>query len=150
MAEQFPRINGYEYSFSDVEITVDGQRYTGIRSLSYNPTRDVGMAEGSPAQPLGYGRGTYGGGEGSFSMLRVSFDAMVEAVGEGYMEKIFPIVASYAPEGSPITTDELIGCTMTGIDFQGERGPDPLYVEVSFKFLNMLTNGVAPLRGMLV
>ena len=147
--ESYPTINGHEYSFSSIELRWGDKKYTGFKAIKYKHGRDVGKAEGSPAQPLGNTRGSYKGVDGSISVLRKTFDAMVADMGEGYLEEVFDIQVSFAEKYQDIVTDELRGLQLTDEDFSNERGPDPTMVERTFTGLMLLPNGVKPLRNML-
>ena len=149
MAESFPTINGYEYSFSSVELRWRDKRYTGFKSINYKHSRDVGFAEGSPTQPLGLTRGSYGGVEGDLELLRKTFNAMVEDMGEGYLEQVFDILVTFAEKGQATCTDELRGITLTEESFDNARGADATTVKRSIKGLMLLPNGVKPLANML-
>ncbi|MEM9692608.1 MAG: hypothetical protein AAGA56_08690 [Myxococcota bacterium] len=149
MAESFPNINGYEYSFASIEINVDGRTYTGIKAMNYRHSREVGNAEGSPAELLGFARGSYTGVEGDMMMLRRTHDTLVQDLGPGYFDRMWDAIVSYAEEGLPLVTDELRGCTFTEEDYSNERGADPTMISLSFKGLQLRPNGVAPLRDMI-
>ncbi|MEM9693011.1 MAG: hypothetical protein AAGA56_10730 [Myxococcota bacterium] len=149
MAESFPTINGYEYSYASIEIYIAGRVYTGVKAMNYRHSREVGDAEGSPAELLGFSRGSYNGLEGDLVMLRRTRDTMAAELGAGYFDRMWDATVSYAEEGLPLVTDELRGCTFTEEDFSNERGSDPTMVSLSFKGLQLRPNGVAPLRDMI-
>lgn len=147
--ENYPNINGHEYSFSDIELRWNGNRYTGFRQLNYKHSREVGKAEGSRPEPYGHTRGIYVGCEGTLIVLRKTYNQMVADMGEGFMEQQFDIDASYGAKFQDPVTDELRGCTLTDEDFNNERGSDAAYVERAFTGLQLLPNGVKPIEGML-
>jgi hypothetical protein len=144
MGEQYPNADGYEVSFNSIELRWREKTYTGFKALKYKHGKDSGFAEGSPDEPLGHTRGTYKGVEGSIMVLRRTFDAMVADIGPGYLDAVFEIRATMA-EGTDTRTDIIRSVKILEESFGGERGPDPLYVERTFKGLKLLPNGVEPL-----
>jgi hypothetical protein len=70
------------------------------------------------------------------------FKALIGA-GGALLQAQFTIVCAYVPRGvGTLTTDTLIGCTLTEIDKGYSQGNEPLAEKFSFKYLNQLDNGV--------
>ena len=146
MPESYPKINGYHYSYGSIELVVDGRRYVGHRTINYNQAREVGVADGSPSEPLAFTRGHLSAGEGELALLRQTFNAMVSDLGAGWFEKQFDINVTFADKDQPTVTDELRGCVWTDRQHNNEKGPDATVVTLPFRFLKLLDNGVEPVE----
>ena len=105
----YPMINGLRYSWASVRIQADGNEYVDIKDITYSHTIDRGEVRGSGPQLLGFTRGEYKA-EGSITFLKEGYDALIAAFGDGYLEHVFDIAVSYADEGQPTVTDQLVGC----------------------------------------
>lgn len=124
-----PLINGRRYSFSSIEVDVNGRKYTGVKSISYNDGLDPGMARGTSPIPLGHTEGDYEA-EASMTMFRAEFDTMLSQLGDGYGEVSFPITATYAAQGQPTVTDRLPAVRIKKVTNSNEQGNDPTEVEL--------------------
>lgn len=137
---QYPLINGHRYSFSSLEANIAGIPVPGISELSYNDGLEPGAIEGTSPQRLGRTRGKYES-DGSMSMYRQEFDELTARLGDGYGERSFNIVASYADDGQPTVTDRLVGCRIKKVDNQAQKGSDPLEVKLELDIMYIERNG---------
>lgn len=150
MGEDYSNTEGFEPSFQSIELVWNDKTYTGFKALKYKHGRDRGLAEGSKSEPYGHTRGLYKPPEGSISVLRRTFDTMVTDIGPGYLDAVFEMrVTMDEPNGYGTKTDIIQGVVILDEDMGGERSPDALYVERTWKGLKLLPGGVEPLSDAL-
>ena len=83
MAE-YPKINGQIYSFASVEVKVGTQVFTGFTDVSYTQTLEPGIFRGTRPEKLARTIGEHNV-EGSFTLVKVEYQELIEALGDGYM-----------------------------------------------------------------
>ncbi len=143
----FPLINGHRFSWASVALKVDGAEVVHVKEISYTHKLEAGMVRGTGAQVAGRTRGEYSA-EGSMTLLREGWDELRIALGDGYLEKSFPIIVSYAEDGQAVVTDELVGARITSVENSPSQGSDGLEVSLELSLLYVLENGKKPLRNM--
>ena len=129
---EYPLINGFRYSFASIEVSIDGRKMIGFREINYRVRREPGEVRGAHPEPLGLTRGeiTY---EADLVAYAEEAEELIKQLGDGYMEKPFDITVTYAEEGQPTVTDQLLGCTIVQIERAHTRGTDPLEVRLQLK-----------------
>lgn len=143
----YPKVNGRVFSYASVEIQVDGELITGIKSVTYSDKVERSKARGAGRQPLGRTAGEYDA-EGSLTLLREDANALIARFGEGWMDRAFDVVVTYAEQGLPTQTDVLRGCLIDEANGSNEQGTDPLETELTLNVMYIERNGVLPVRGM--
>ena len=147
MADQV--INGNTYDYSSIEINVRGRRYLGITEVSYSDSLEPGEKRGAHAQPLAFTRGEYSS-EASVTMGKDDFYEMLADLGSGYMEVVLDTVSvTYAEEGQPTKSDEIVGARITSVEDGHSQGSDALTVSLELKPHFVRRDGKTPLRTML-
>jgi len=147
MPIEYPLINGDRYDFASIVFHINGDVVLGVKEISYKNSRERGEVRGTHPQKLARTRGQYKS-EASATLYRREFDELVQKLGEGYMEIVFPITVSYANDGQPLVTDTIVGCTITEDDHSNSSGTDPTEVKITFDPMYILVNGVAPIKGL--
>ncbi len=129
----FQLINGKQYDFTSIEITVlpqggPPQVRFGVKSLNYNHGLKPGEGRGTRAQIALRSRGKYEAGA-DFEMYKSEYTALITSLagigggGSGYMEVPFDITVAYAESGQPTITDRIQGCRiMKDTDSNSEDG----------------------------
>src|SRR4051812_25063026 len=140
---QYPLINGVRYSFSSIELALDGATMIGFKELSYKAALDPGEVRGAAAQLIGRTRGQFSA-DGALTLYRQEFDELVARLGPGFMERSFPIAAMYADEGQPTVCDQLIGCRIKNVDKSSSEGSEALTVKLDLHIMLIRFNGVSP------
>lgn len=143
----FPLINGHRYSWASASFDIDDSEVVNIKELTYSHQLEPGQVRGTGPQVAGMTRGEYSA-EGSMVLLREGWDELRAKMGDGYMEKYFRIVVSYAEEGQPVQTDELVGCRITSVENSPSQGTDGLETSIDLAITYILENGVKPVRDM--
>lgn len=143
----FPLINGRRFSFASLDCRVRGIPVVGIKELSYSDKLEPGAVRGTKAQSLGRTLGDYEC-DGSITIYREEFDALVAELGDGYGGIAFDITAHYADEGQPTSTDEVRGCRIKNVENNPSQGTDPLEVKLDLDVMYILRNGKCLLPGL--
>ncbi len=144
----YPKINGQIYSFASIEIKVGTQIFTGFTDLSYTQTLEPGIFRGTRPEKLARTIGEHNV-EGSFTLVKVEYQELIAALGDGYMQTPFDITATYAETNSPITTDVLTACRITSEEDSHSQGTDALAVACDLDIIKMTRNGLLPIVGQL-
>ena len=143
----YPDINGNRFEWASVEVRCDGRRYLGCKSLNYSQELAPGEVYGNHAQKLSRTRGELKQ-DGSLEMFKDEADDLIETFGDGYMEKVFDIVANYQ-ESARIKTVILHGCRIKKVDDSHQQGTDALTTKFDLDVMWIERNGKKPLRDML-
>jgi len=147
MAE-YPKINGQIYSFASVEVKVGTQVFTGFTDVSYTQTLEPGIFRGTRPEKLARTIGEHNV-EGSFTLVKVEYQELIEALGDGYMQTGFDITVTYSETNSPIVTDVLTSCRITSEEDSHSQGTDALVVACDLDIMKMTRNGLLPIVGQL-
>lgn len=149
MAQNYPEINGNRYSWASVEITVDGTKFYGCKSISYKASLKPGKMRGTSVEYQGRTRGE-AENEGSIEFYKEEFAELLDSLEDGFLEATFDVQISYSEtDQSPVVTDELIGCRITSVDESHSEGPDPLTVKCDLDVMRIKLFGydaVTPLQ----
>lgn len=81
-------------------------------------------------------------------VLRSTLDQIVAERGDGWMEEEFDITATYGNDDQALVTDELIGCTILGVENSSAEGADPNEVTLNLDIKAIKYNGKSPMKGM--
>jgi hypothetical protein len=147
MAVSFPLINAHRYSWASVAADVNGAELVQFKEINYSHKLEPGKVRGIGPQIAGATRGEYEA-EGSMVLYQEEWDVLRDRLGDGYMEVYFPISVSYAEDGQPTTTDELVGCRITSVEKKPSQGTDGLEVSCNLHITYLLENGKKPLKNM--
>lgn len=143
----YPKVNGRVLSYASIEVQIDGEIVTGIKAISYSDKMERAKARGAGRQPLGRTSGDYDA-EGSMTLLREDFHALIDRFGNGWMDKAFDVIVTYDEEGVATRTDRLVGCLIEAADGSNEQGTDPLETELPLNILYIERNGISPFNGL--
>lgn len=141
-------INGRNYDWEDISVTLPGGDAVGITEIKYTDGQSIEARYGKGSVPRGYGRGNYEA-SGSMVLDREEWEKLkneLTATGGGiYDHAPFTIVVSYANNDMPTVTDTLKDCKITKFSgaggSQGDDNVSPMTCE--FTILKpILWNGV--------
>ena len=149
MSSESKLINGYIYDHGDLTVKWGGKQYDDVKELKYSTKREVGKFRGTSPMARGRTRGTIDF-EGSIVILRSIFDQIVAERGDGWIESEFDITATYGNDGQPLVTDELIGCTVIGVENSSSDGADPNEVTLNLDIKSVKYGGKVSMKGMKV
>lgn len=142
----YPVINGFAYSWASIAIRVDGAETVAIKEISYTHKVERSKIRGAGMRPIGRTRGEYEA-EGSLTLYREGWDTLRRKFGAGYMERRFSIVVSYAEEGQPVVTDELLDCVIASVENNPSQGTDALEVSLDLDIMALREGGLSPLNA---
>ena len=101
MAEiEFPIINGFVVSWASISLQIGGidlsgtTGYRGFRALSYKTTVERSPMYGAGREIIGYTEGTVAH-EASVTWIFESYHAVIDQLGEGFMDKGMTLSASF-------------------------------------------------------
>lgn len=147
----YPLINGCRHSFASIVLKIDGQEFSGFKSITYARHRERAIVPGANPDPLGKTRGknTY---ECEIEIYHAEFKAFVlEHFGSGYGDKFFAIEVSYGENGFPVQTDRILGNTIDDTEGGGTEGTDALTRKFKTTPIKIIFDGkddnATPLRG---
>lgn len=145
-------VNGSLYSFvscrprvGNFELLITSANYTD----AWERTEAMANAPGS----VGRTRGTYKVDTCELEMLRKHYEEflaeLVRLAGPtGNPNEVrFDLVMSYAEDGQPITTDELVTCQVKGNGLENQQGADPSKAKVPLDCRALILNGRLPYKG---
>ena len=147
MSAESKLINGYIYDHGDLTVKWGGKQYDDVKELKYSTKREIGKFRGNSPVARGRTRGTIDF-EGSIVILRSTFDQIVAERGDGWMEDEFDTTATYGNDGQPLVTDELVGCTVIGVENSSSEGADPNEVTLNLDIKSIKYGGKSPMKGM--
>jgi hypothetical protein len=143
----FPLINGNRYGWASVGFDIEGAEQVHVTECTYEHNLEPGEVRGTGPQVAGTTLGEYSA-SGSITFNQEGWDELRAKLGDGYMAKRFQLTVSYADEGQAVTTDELVGCRITGVSKNPSQGTDGLTVECALHIMYIIENGVKPLPNM--
>lgn len=147
MSAESKLINDYVYDHGDLTVKWGGKLYDDIKELKYSTKREIGKFRGTSPLARGRTRGTLDF-EGSMVVLRSTLDTLIAERGDGWMEEEFDVTATYGNDGQPLVTDELIGCTVIGVENSSSEGADPNEVTLNLDIKGIKYNGKVPMKGL--
>lgn len=144
----YPLINGHRFDWSSVQVTIDGIRYTGVKSITYRQTLTPGKVRGTRSQVTGRTRGQYDC-EGSVEFYKEDYSDIVRALSafgtRGYMEYAFPIVVQYSSGVLAVKTDVLAGCRLASDEDAPTESSDGLVVSCDLDIMYITRDGFSAL-----
>ncbi len=143
----FPIVNGNTFDYSSVEVWVDGRPYRGVKSINYKDSLKGTKVRGTHAQPLGRTRGEYDA-DGDIEFYRETWNDIRNALGPGYMERVFDVTVQYQEVPSPIQVDRLRGVRISENNRSNAQGADALTVKLTLDILLPIEDsGIAPINN---
>lgn len=141
---QFPLINGAGFSYSSIELKINGLIFRGFKSINYDYSRERVKVYGNSPDPLfkTVGKADY---TCDAEIYVAEWYAFMAQLGAGFGDVFFPILVTYTQAGFDTVQDSILGCTIDKLSASQSEGPDPLVRKVEFNPLKILLNGLDPL-----
>lgn len=145
------RVNGNIVSWGSVIVKINGERFHGFTSVSYNDKRERVKAYGMGKHqaPRGRSRGKYSTDPVKLAGPKSTFQAMRKALaalssdGISYGDVEFQIVVQYVEtDESESQTVELEDAVWMSNGSNEEESPDPLKEECEFDIMKIRRNGL--------
>lgn len=148
----YPLINGNRVSWSSVEIKVIGQRYIGVKNVSYGLELKPGDVVGTHIERIARTDGeqkTSGGME----MYKEEADVLIAALAaiglpqlKGYMQVEFDVIINFRVQSIlPISNVVMQNCRITKVDDSHSQGIDALTTKFDLDPMRILRNGLLPI-----
>jgi len=147
MADEI-RINGIAHSWGSTKLKIDGERYTGISSISYSDKLETafGYGMGKSHKPRAQSRGKYSAEQVVMKCQTSTAQSIRDTLaskgdGSSYGVVNVPIVLQYLePDDTPITV-EFEDCRLVEDGSSDEEGSDVLTVEIKWSTFGIRRNG---------
>jgi len=147
MADEI-RINGIAHSWGSTKLKIDGERYTGISSISYSDKLETafGYGMGKSHKPRSQSRGKYSAEQIVMKVQTSTAQSIRDKLsekggGSSYGVVNVPIVLQYLePDDTPITV-EFEECRLVEDGTSDEEGSDVLTVEIKWSTFGIRRNG---------
>lgn len=138
---QYPLVRGSVFSYSSIELKLNGLIFRGFKSINYERKRDRPMQYGNSPDPLGkvVGQNSY---TCDAEVYLAEWNSFMAALGKGYGDVFFPIFVTYVQNGFDTICDQIIGCTVDTTTASQSQGTDPLSRKLDFNPTKILFNGV--------
>lgn len=138
-------VNGFEHSFQQIELIMDGRRWDMFKDISYKGDVKKNNLNSSDGRIVGNTQGKLET-DGSISMLRSQFKTFRRWLlrgkprRTGITQVFFDIQVIYGSDDSQ-ETDELTRCTLNGIDVKNSDNTDPLYITCGLSIQGIRLDG---------
>lgn len=135
--------NSNEYAWVDIKVVLLGREVEGLRGIEYKVKRqkEALYAAGKKARGIQKGRKEY---DGTITILQSELIALDRAAQEKGYEDItdidFDVIVSYLPESGVITTDKVMGASITEIPRGMKEGDLQMEIALPFIALDVVSN----------
>jgi hypothetical protein len=141
MASAYPNVNGVEYSWSHIEVTLPGAFPTpiaGISSVKYSDQTERELVRGAGQVARGFSAGEYSVDSCSIACtwgdwrerILPALQALAANQGLGVYDLAFTMLVSYEKPSGTIITDRIEGCRVKKIAAEHETGAAGLKTEI--------------------
>jgi hypothetical protein len=139
-----PLVNGIAWGWAEIELSIDGQHFSAVKSINYKTSVQRGKVRGTSMRVLGLTSGE-ADQEGDLELAMDDYRALLTMLGDGYLKRQFDIAVSYSNEDgvnlvdNPFTyTDQLKGCRLKGTEHSHSQGPEGLTVKLPLDIMQIL------------
>lgn len=144
------RINGNQISWSSAKLTINGERYTGIASISYADALEVSKAYGMGRShaPRGRSAGKYTPDPLTMRAWKSTAQAIREQLaalspsGTSYGRVAVPIVLQYVEPDDAVITVEFDAARLVKCTASNEEGADNLAEDLEWDVMLIRRNGL--------
>lgn len=141
------KINEIPYDWGTLEAGGVGLVLSGIRSATYGPEVEDAKVRGAGREAFDVTPGQGNWKDVQVTLTEATYRAIVDALGDGYMMKKFPLTFSYGFYGQPTIVDELRGCRIKDDAHNPTQGPEGLEVSLTLSHVSGRMNGKNPFVG---
>lgn len=124
----FPNPLGSFYSYSNIELNVNGQIFAGVKAINYKDTLGRQFVRGTAMQPLGMTQGRYEA-HGDIEMYLDAWSALSTALGPGWRQRPITATVSYGPNVAmplPFIIDVIPSFFLGDVDASQSESEDAL------------------------
>lgn len=138
---QYPDINGVYYGWSSVEISIAGDVTFGVKDVTYDDGAEPGEVRGTKSRIIARTRGEYKC-TGGITLYKRNLAALLAKLGDGFGNKVFDVLVSYADIGQPTTSDKLVGCKIKKIADSPKAGSDAAECKIDLHVFQIERDGL--------
>lgn len=152
MSVSYPLIQGHKHDHGSIEVNVitqDGEPriFTAVTEITYSQGLTPGEVRGTAAQLLALTKGVLTAGEGTLVMPKEDAQELRDALGDGYMEKIFSITINYSALNVRTVTDKLEGVRITNEELSSSAGSEDAITEtLTIMYVQGTRGGLSPVK----
>lgn len=145
MAQSYPDLEGFAYSFARGEISLNGNIYTAVTGVSFEQGTEEGTVKGTRPYPIARTEGTMGLGTGTitFSDDRERWD-FINDLGEGYRNVIWGLTWILKGKDETERRLECISCRVLNASVDHSEGAEALGGDIEFSFMSHKIDGNSP------
>lgn len=139
-----PLINGIAYGYGEIVVHIDSFPFTAISAINYKTSVTRGTVRGTSPRKLAVTTGDMDS-EADIEMAMDDYRALLRALGDGYLKRIFHVSVSYSDDDgvndivpAHLYTDELFGVRLNGTEHSHSQGPDGLKVKIPLSVMQIL------------
>lgn len=147
MADEI-RINGIAHSWGSSKLKIDGERYSGVTSISYSDKLETAFGYGMAKshKPRSQSRGKYSAEQVVMKVQTSTAQAIRDMLAErgdgvSYGVVTVPIVLQYLEPDDEAITVEFEDCRLVEDGSSDEEGSDVLSVEIKWSTFGIIRNG---------
>lgn len=141
-------VNGAAYSHANSEVRILDKVRQFVAEIEYEHEDEPGEIRGTHKQRLATVDGDYKA-SGKLTLSQGQAQQIIDELGDGYLEKRFPIVCSYTGEGLKLITDTLGGCKIKKESFSSKSGNEGHMVVWELDITYLKKNGKKPLKKLI-
>ncbi len=142
----FPNPLGAYYSFSNIELSVDGLVFAGVKAINYKDTLGRQFVRGTAMQPLGMTQGRYEA-HGDIEFYLDGFALLVTSLGPGFRQRPLTATITYGPNPAmplPFIIDVIPAFFLGEIDASQGESEDALTRKMTMHIPTQIQWGLIP------
>jgi len=130
-------ISSKNYSWSNLQVVALGRKYQGITGVRYKRNVDLEEVYGAGDEPMDIAEGNKSY-EGEITLLQSELEAMQRAGAFDSGANGVDIIHAYVPkDGTPITTDIVVGAKFSGVEKALAQNDKKMEVTLPYKALGI-------------
>ena len=143
----FPNPLGAYYSYSNIELSVDGLVFAGVKAVNYKDTLGRQFVRGTAMQPLGMTQGRYEA-HGDIEFYLEGFMLLVTSLGPGFRQRPITATITYGPNLAmvplPFIVDVIPAFFLGEIDASQGESEDALTRKMTMHIPTQIQWGLIP------
>jgi hypothetical protein len=142
----FPNILGAYYSYSNIELNVNGLQFAGVKTINYKDNLGRVKVRGTAMQPLGLTQGRYEA-NGDCEMYLDAFNLLINTLGPGWRQVPVFATITYGPNvglAIPFIIDEIPGFYIGEVDASQSEGEEALTRKFTMHIPGQILWGLMP------
>lgn len=143
----FPNPLGAFYSYSNIELSVNGLIFAGVKAINYKDTLGRQFVRGTAMQPLGMTQGRYEA-HGDIEMYLEGFALLVTTLGPGWRSTPLTATINYGPNLAmlplPFITDVIPAFWLGEVDASQSESEDALSRKFTMHIPTQILWGLIP------